>query len=71
MTKVKLTYFKTTGKYYADGEYTSKQKDTYDIWDEVEDMFFIGKRPELTEGPQEFIVMIEVPDHPPRLVFPT
>jgi hypothetical protein len=67
--KVKLTYFKNSGKYYTSGEYETKQKELFDIWDEVEEMIkhpgLIGK---WNEGP----ILINVPDHShnhPRLVW--
>ena len=41
--KVNLTYFKHTGKFYADGSYDSQWTDLLDIWDEVRDMAFHRK----------------------------
>ncbi len=61
---VKLTYFKSGGKYYSSGEYQTKKKDLDDIWDEVRHMRSIRHLPGLAEGCSEFIVLIEVPDHP-------
>lgn len=68
--KVKLTYFKDTGKYYSEGEYESRCLQLYAIWDEVRDMLRKGKRPGLVDGHSFPYVLIEVPDHPhahPRL----
>lgn len=68
---VKLTYFKSGGKYYSGGEYQTKKKDLGDIWDEVRHMRSIRHLPGLAEGCSEFVVLIEVPDHPhnhPRLI---
>ncbi len=66
--KVKLTYFKTSGKMYSSGEYETKEKELFDIWGEVEEMIphpgLIGN----WKGP----ILINVPDHPydhPRLVW--
>lgn len=35
MTKVKLTYFRDTGKYYGAGTYQTRHVNMYDIRDEV------------------------------------
>lgn len=61
--KVKLTYFKESGKYYSDGEYDTKIKNLFDIWDEVRQMLDSGIRPGLCDGANEFIVSVDVPDH--------
>ena len=70
---VKLDYFKDTGKWYTEGEYETPEKSLYEIWDEVREMMDKGKLPGLIEGHSEFIVLINVPDHPhdhPRLIIP-
>ena len=61
---VKLSYFKTRGKWYSDGEYQSKHTELFDIWDEVRGMRDKRHLPGLMEGCSEFIVLIDVPDHP-------
>lgn len=74
---VKLTYFKSTGKYYGDGTYSSelpRETPLYKFWDEFEAKLKEGERPGLIEGPNEFFVLIEVPGHPhnhPRMIIPT
>lgn len=77
--KVKLTYFKPSGKYYSDGVFetdttpTQKQfdlginiKPLYQIWEEVERMRDVtGNLPDLCDGcGKEFDILVEVPDHP-------
>jgi hypothetical protein len=42
---ITLTYFKTTGKYYTCGEYTTTKKYFYEIIDEVKEMRDNGKLP--------------------------
>jgi hypothetical protein len=37
-TKVTLTYFKPSGKYYAEGEYESEKEHIHEIWEEVQQM---------------------------------
>lgn len=61
---VKLTYFKQSGKYYGEGEYTSEEESLWQIWEEIEDMFRRKKRPGLVDGAQEFNTLVNVPDHP-------
>jgi hypothetical protein len=74
--KVELIYFKKSGKYYADGEYTTKltvDDGLYKVWDEIEDMFRREKRPGLVDGRQEFTTLVSVPEHPhdhPHLIMP-
>lgn len=38
MKKVHLTYFKPSGKYYGEGEYTTALEYSYDIYPEVRNM---------------------------------
>lgn len=61
--KVKLTYFKYSGKYYSNGEYDSDKEFIYQIIDEVSQKVNLGRLPGLVEGANEFIVLVEVPDH--------
>ncbi len=68
--KVQLTYFKDTGKYYAEGEYETEKKSLYEIWDEVREMFKQGNCPGLV-GPSGFHVLVNVAGHEhehPRLM---
>jgi len=61
--KVKLTYFKTSGKYYSDGEYNTTQDTMHGIWQEVRLMRTMGKLPGLVDGCSEFITSVDVPEH--------
>jgi len=72
--KVKLTYFKQSGKYYSeDDSYVTEKDALYEIWDEIRDMMAKGKRPGLVDGYNDFYVWISVPGHPhdhPHLLIP-
>lgn len=70
---VKIDYFKESGKFYSEGEYTSKKLHLFEIWTELIDMFTNGKRPGLIDGSLEFYAVVSVPDHPhnhPFLITP-
>jgi hypothetical protein len=62
--KVKLIYFKPSGKFYADGGYDTTLTNLWDIWGEVEEMLLRGLLPDMVEGAREFIMYVEVPEHP-------
>lgn len=69
--RVHLTYFKQTGKAYADESYESEWDNLLDIHREVRNMHAARKLPGLVEGHSNFIVLIQVPsfdDHYPRLI---
>ena len=71
---VKLTYFKESGKYYAEGKCTTNHKVPYKTISEVRDMLARGVRPGLVDGANEFYVLVEMPDHPlgiSTLIMPT
>ena len=71
MYTVKLTYFRKSGKYYSEGEYKSSKEFLFDIWDEVSDFRLDGKLPGLIAGAKEYVILVNVPDHPydhPRLI---
>lgn len=61
--KVLLTYFKPSGKYYSDAKYHTSHTDLWMIWNEVEEMLIQGKLPGLVDGANEFMVLVDVPDH--------
>lgn len=63
---VKLTYFKPSGKYYSEGSYTTNNVGLYDIWSEVRTMQIEKDLPGLTSGHSDFIISVDVPDHPCR-----
>ena len=64
--KVKLTYFKPSGKYYSEGEYESKKLNPFEIYEEVKGMDDVGVRPGLITGISGgyYNILIELPDHP-------
>lgn len=65
--KVKLTYFKQSGKYYCHEEYETQRENLWEIWEEVEGS------PELMKSKGRFYVLVGVPDHPydhPHLIIP-
>lgn len=62
--KVKLTYFKPSGKYYSEGEYDTELSDLYEIWLEVHVKRFAQCLPGLIAGHSEYIVSVDVPEHP-------
>ena len=73
MYTVKLDYFKETGKWYAQGEYTTKVSELHFIWDEVEEKIEERCLPGLIQGHSNFIVSVDVPMHPynhPHLIIP-
>lgn len=61
---VKLTYFKPSGKYYADGEYTSRRESMFQILYETRNMILRGERPGLCEESSKYHVLVDVPSHP-------
>lgn len=70
---VKLSYFKPTGKWYSDGEMTVDPMPLYEIWGRVASLAQGRLLPGLQEGHSEFIVLVDVPDHPhahPHLIIP-
>jgi hypothetical protein len=64
MYTVKLTYFKQGGKYYSEGEYETQLEPLHEIFDEVREIYRRKRLPGLMAGHSDFIVLIEVPDHP-------
>lgn len=62
--KVNLVYFKHSGKYYSDAQYFTGEEDLWMIWNEVEEKLIDGKLPGLVDGAREFIVSVDVPEHP-------
>ncbi len=61
---VHLTYFKKSGKYYSEGEYVSQKHDMFDIVAEVRQLLASGTHPGLRDGPDDWFVVIDVPNHP-------
>lgn len=69
----KLTYFKDTGKYYAEGELkVDGTKPLHEIWDDITALRET-QLPGLAGGSKEFIIHVEVPGHAnahPKLLIP-
>ena len=59
MHKVRLLYFKQTGKYYSDGEYETVHDSFHDVVKEIKQMKIDGNLPGLVEGCREFIILLE------------
>lgn len=62
--KVKLTYFKQSGKYYSDGSFDTDKASWPEIFDEVKRLIDQKTLPGLVRGHSDFIVLMDVPDHP-------
>lgn len=62
---VKLSYFKQSGKWYSNGDFTVPATlSLIDIWDMVKKIMKQGKLPGLvTGGGSEFYVLCNVPGH--------
>ena len=62
--KVRLDYFKESGKWYTEGEYITEKEFLHDIWKEVEHKRSIGELPGLIKGGgSDFIISVDVPDN--------
>lgn len=57
--KVKLTYFKNSGKYYSEGVYMEDYIPLFKIWDRVKNMDI---HPELNSK-WKGLILVEVSDH--------
>jgi len=64
--KVNLIYFKQTGKYYSEGDYETEKEHLFEIFDEVRKKLRRRILPGLIQGHSNFIVSVDVPDHPHR-----
>lgn len=60
--QVKLIYFKRTGKYYAEGGYTSRKEWPSDVYKEVRKMAEDNSLPGLIKGHSDFIVLVQPED---------
>jgi len=63
---VELIYFNMRGKYYSGGSYQTTRLHLAEIWNEVFEMQIAKNLPGLVSGHSEYIVLIDVPDHPHR-----
>ena len=61
---VNLTYFKQSGKVYSDGNYKSFKVNMFEIFEEVQQFVEQGRLPGLAAKCSEFVVLIDVPEHP-------
>ena len=72
--RIKLTYFKPSGKYYTDGEYQTERAQWWDVIDEIKEMRRGGKLPGFCEGGGKWsIIHVDGDDHPggyPVLIMP-
>lgn len=59
---VKLTYFKRTGKYYAEAAYESLNQFPFEVYREVREMLDTETLPGLIEGHSEFVVLVQPED---------
>lgn len=69
--KVNLTYFRKGGKYYSEGSYETTRAELFEIHNEVRRMLEMRSCPGLIKNHSNFIVSVDVPEHPhnhPRLV---
>jgi len=64
--KVKLTYFKDSGKYYCNGSYDTSKKALWEIFREVEELQKSKHLPGVVTGTFFKYVLIDVPEHPHR-----
>lgn len=70
---VTVKYFKTTGKYYGEGEFKSTGGTIWEILNELRGKLDNDIRPGLVDGKNEYIIIMEVPGHPhdhPTLILP-
>lgn len=70
---VELLYFHEGGKWGYEGSYISKKTYLHQIWEEVIIMQVAGKLPGVLPGSHDFIISVDVPDHPnrhPHLLIP-
>lgn len=68
--KVKLTYFKESGKYYTEGEYETKLDHFHDVINEVRGMQSRGELPGLSKGHSQFNTLVQIAGSAPHLVIP-
>ncbi len=60
--KIKLTYFKQTGKYYSEGSYLTEKEQMFEISDEIKKMKNENKLPEISGS--EWIIYVDADNHP-------
>ncbi|HEX9987061.1 MAG TPA: hypothetical protein VGE45_01080 [Chloroflexia bacterium] len=62
--EVELIYFKSSGKYYSEGQYETNREHMFQIFDEVKEMRDQGKLPGLRDGSRGYHILVTVPEHP-------
>lgn len=68
---VRLSYFRTTGRFAGRGEYESAKPALPQVWDEVKEKRRFGSLPELQPGRgRDLIVLVEIDGHMPHLEMP-
>ena len=63
MLKVKLQYFKESGKYYGEGEIDSYFEHMHDIVSAIKELHRERRLPGLIAGHTRFYTLIDVPEH--------
>ena len=69
--KINITYFKDTGKFYAEGHYDTTKLGMDEIFDDVRGMYKKGSLPGLTPFSKFDYMVVDSKDHPhayPRLI---
>lgn len=61
---IRITYFKKSGKYYAEGAYVTHHKEMWKVFAEISEMLRKGIRPGLVDGWDNFYVHLDCLDHP-------
>lgn len=65
---VALTYFKSTGKYYSEGEYHSSYEHAFEVYREVRNLLTRRQLPGLVDGHSPYIVLVEPSMAVPALI---
>lgn len=67
--RVRLTYFRQTGKFLATAETTIAREAIDEIWKEVDNKRRLGDLPGIRPGAgRDLLVVVDVPDHPQRVL---
>jgi len=61
---IKVTYFKPSGKFYAEGEYETFLDHMFEVFEEFEEMLKKGVRPGLVNGHSNFTAVLDCDNHP-------
>lgn len=66
--KVRLSYFRQTGKFLTTAETMIVHDEIVEIWEEIDDMRRLGQLPGLRPGAgRDLFIIVDVPDHPQRV----